>query len=288
MSINPRPSYHLCPDFSISPPPNGHLTLGSILKNLDVDGVAHPLNLGSTIDIPSTEIYPRDAPDRKSRFTRTLHELRSVEGSIWAKIFGCDGLGGKLGFLSKRADDETVTVEDLQTRYFSPTEAYMKNSLELPNVALFVNVTRMKVPVYMVTGIKVAVGAKLSKAKAKTTQAYGEGAGTDFHSGTSAGGCAGYTSEGNAAGSFDGSKPFVLGFRVRKIWWKNGVRRTSDKVVGSTLEDGKCRERPSVVNGLDFMDDFTVDDTVAAAGNPSMFVNEEGWAGIEPSVWVLP
>jgi hypothetical protein len=258
------------------------------LKNLDVDGVAHPLNLGSTIDIPSAEIYPRDAPDSKSGFTRSLLELRSVEGSIWAKIFGWDGLGGKLGFLSKRADDETLTVEDLQTRYFSPTEAYMKNSLELPNVAVFVNVTRMKVPVYMVTGIKVAVGAKLSKAKTKTTQVYGEGGLTDYHSGTSAGGRAGYTSEDTTAGGFDGSKPFVLGFRVRKIWWKDGVRKTSDKVVGSTLGDGNCRERPNVVTGLDFMDDFTVDDTVATAGNLSMVVNEDGWAGIEPSVWVLP
>lgn len=162
MSVNPKPSYHLCPDFSISPPPDGHLTLGSILKNLDVDGVAHPLDLGSTIDIPNTEVYPRDAPDSKSGFTRTLHELRSVEGSFRAKIFGLDGLGGSLGFLRKRTDDETLTVEDLQTRYFSPTEEYMKKALELPNVALFVNVTRMKVPVYMVTGIKVAVGAKLS------------------------------------------------------------------------------------------------------------------------------
>jgi len=286
MSVNPKPSYHLCPDFSISPPPNGHLTLGSILKNLDVDGVAHPLNIhGSTIDIPDTEVYPRDAPDSKFGLTSTLGKLRSVEGSFWAKIFGVDGLGGSLGFLRKRTDDETLTVEDVQTRYFSPTEEYMKQSLELPNVALFVNVTKMKVPLYMVTGIKVAVGAKLTKAEAKTTQVHGEGAGTDPHSGTSAGGRASYTSEDSVAVGFDGSKPFVLGFRVRKIWWKEGIRQTSDKVVGSTLEEGKSRERPSIVTNLDFIDDFTaaVGDT---AGN--MFVDEEGGDGIEPSIWVLP
>lgn len=74
---------------------------------------------------------------------------------------------------------------------------------------------------------------------------------------------------------------------MRKIWWKEGIRQTSDKVVGSTLEDGKYRERPSIVTNLDFIDDFTADDdTAATAGN--IFVDEEGGVGIEPSIWVLP
>ena len=113
MPVNPKPSYHLYPDFSISPPPNGHLTPGSTLKNPEVDGVAHSLNLSLTIDIPGADVCPRDTPDSKSGFTRTLLELRSVEGSIWAKIFDWDDLGDNLGFLSKRADDETLTVEEL-------------------------------------------------------------------------------------------------------------------------------------------------------------------------------
>jgi hypothetical protein len=138
----------------------------------------------------------------------------------------------------------------------------------------------------MVTGIKVAVGAKLTKAKTKTTQVHGEVAGTDPHSGTSAGGRASYTSEDSAAVGFDGSKPFILGFRVRKIWWKEGIRQTSDKVVGSTLEEGKSRERPSIVTNLDFIDDFTAAAAGDTAGN--MFVDEEGGDGIEPSIWVLP
>jgi hypothetical protein len=286
-STSPKPSYHLCPDFSISPPPHGHLALGSILKNLDVDGVAHPLNPNSAIAIPNTEIYPRDGPDSKTGFTRTLMELRAVEGSVWAKIFSLDGLGGKLGFLRKRTDDEILTVEDLQTRYFSPTEEYMHKSLGLPNVAIFVNVTRMKVPVYMVTGLKVAVGAKLSKAKAKTTKIDGGMGVTDPHSGTSAGGSGGYTSDDADAVGFDGSKPFVLGLRVRKIWWKDGVIQTSDNVAGSILGDGEGRGEISAATAVQFVDDFSVEGAAAATPR-KVYTNEERELGIEPSDWVFP
>ncbi|KAM5344485.1 hypothetical protein ACJ41O_013021 [Fusarium nematophilum] len=285
-STSPKPSYHLCPDFSIAPPPDGHLTLGSILKNLDVDGVAHPLNLKDAIGVPDEDIFPRRTPDSKTGFTRTLKELRAVEASIWAKIFSVQGLGGSLSFLRKRADDETLTVEDMQTRYFSPDEEYMKKSLELPNVAGFVDVTSKKVPVYMVTGLKVAVGAKLSKVSAKTTKIDGQMGVTDPQGVASGGGSGGYTSEDAAAVGFDGSTPFVLGIRVRKIWWERGIRKTSDKVAGAALDDGRGRGMVSTAAGAQFVDDFRVDDAESAAAE-KVFTNEDGDLGIEPSDWVV-
>jgi hypothetical protein len=54
-----------------------------------------------------------------------LKELRSFESSIWAKIFGWDGLGAAFSFLRKREDDETLTVEKLLLRYFIPTPEYV-------------------------------------------------------------------------------------------------------------------------------------------------------------------
>lgn len=97
-STSPKPSCRLCPAFSIAPPPNGHLTLGPILESLDVDGVPHPLNLNAAIEIPEEDIFPRVGPDAKTGFTRTLKELRSIETSIWAKIFSLQGLGGTFSF----------------------------------------------------------------------------------------------------------------------------------------------------------------------------------------------
>jgi hypothetical protein len=284
MSVNPEPSYHLCPDFSISPPPDGHLTLGSIIKNLKVDGVSHPLNLNSIVDIPPAEIFPQEGPHEITKFTRTLGELRSVEGSIWAKIFGPDGPGGKLSFLRKRTDNETLTVESLLTRYFIPTEEYMKKALETPGVAIFVGVTQREVPVYLITGLKVAVGAKLSKTRTKSTHAAGEASGTDPHTGTSAGASAAYKGDGTAVAGFDGSKPFVLGFRVRKIWWRrDGVRQTSDSVAGSVLEDADDDGEPSILAGLEF-DDFAVSNDATI----KVFEEKEDSAGVEACRWIIP
>lgn len=286
-STSPKPSYHLCPDFSIAPPPDGYLTLGSILKNLDVDGVAHPLNLNAAIEVPAEDVFPRRVPDSKTGFTRTLKELRAVETSIWAKIFSLQGLGGIFNFLYKRTDDESLTVEDIQTRYFSPGEEYMTKSLELPNVASFVSVTRKKLPVYMVTGLKVAVGAKLSKVESKTKIVKGEVGASDPHGIASGGGSVGYTSEDTSAMGFNGSTPFILGIRVRKIWWEKGVRKTSDKVAGVALDDGGVRDKVSPVAGARFLEDFLVDD-VETAPAEKIFANENDDLGIETSNWALP
>ncbi|SCV25225.1 uncharacterized protein FFB14_00118 [Fusarium fujikuroi] len=286
-NTSPKPSYHLCPDFSIAPPPDGHLTLGSVLESLDVDGVAHPLNLNAAIKIPPEHIFPRNGPDSKTGFTRTLQELRSVETSIWAKIFSLQGLGGTFNFLKKRTDDESLTVEQIQTRYFSPTEEYMTKSLELPDVAGFITVTKKEEPVYMVTGLKVAIGAKLSKVKSKTKNLKAELGASDPQGMASAGGSGGYTSEDTSAMGFDGSTPFVLGIRVRKIWWENGVRRTLDKVPGRALDNAGAHNKVGPVSGAKFVEDFLVDDGETPTLG-KVFGNEIDGLGIEPSNWVLP
>ncbi|KAJ4141760.1 hypothetical protein NW768_000977 [Fusarium equiseti] len=286
-STSPKPSYHLCPDFSIAPPPNGHLTLGSVLESLDVDGVAHPLNLNAAIEIPEEEIFPRDGPDSKTGFTRTLKELRSVETSIWAKIFSLHGLGGSFSFLSKRTDDESLTVDEIQTRYFSPSQEYMTRSLELPNVASYVTVARKKLPVYLVTGLKVAIGAKLSQVESKTKDVKAEMGASDPQGIASAGARGGYGSENTSTMGFDGSTPFVVGIRVRKIWWENGVRKTSDKVVGAALDDRGAQGKGSLVSGARFVEDFLVDDVEETPAG-KLFANDTDDLGIEESNWVLP
>ncbi|KAF5702069.1 major facilitator superfamily transporter [Fusarium mundagurra] len=286
-STSPKPSYHLCPDFSIATPPDGHLTLGSILLSLDVDGVAHPLNLNAAIGIPPEHIFPRNGPDSKTGFTRTLKELRSVEASIWAKIFSLQGLGGTFNFLNKRTDDESLTVEEIQTRYFSPTEEYMTKSLELPDVAGFVTATQKEDPVYMVTGLKVAIGAKLSKVESKTKNLKAEIGASDPQGMVSAGGSGGYASEDTSAMGFDGSTPFVLGIRVRKIWWEKGVRKTSDKVPGRALDNDRAHDKASPVSGARFVEDFLVDDDETPTAE-KIFANEIDGLGIEPSNWALP
>ncbi|KAH8736868.1 hypothetical protein BGZ61DRAFT_470375 [Ilyonectria robusta] len=75
-SFSPQPSFHLCPDFSIAPPPNGQLELGSVLRGLDFDSVFTPLDIGGTIKVPDSQLKPLDKPSEKAGFSRSLKELR--------------------------------------------------------------------------------------------------------------------------------------------------------------------------------------------------------------------
>lgn len=152
-SIGPKPSFYLCPDFSIAPPPHGHLQLGSVLRAVDIDGVLTPLDIGATSAVRESQLLPRDKPAEKTGFSRSLKELRSLEGSVWAKVFGWDGLGAAFSFLRRRENDKPLTVEKLLVRYFVPTPEYVKQTLEVDSVAFYVKNTKFKKPVYLITGL---------------------------------------------------------------------------------------------------------------------------------------
>ncbi|KAJ4310140.1 hypothetical protein N0V84_011133 [Fusarium piperis] len=237
-TFSPQPSFHLCPDFNIPPPPDGHLELGSVLRCITLNGVLSPLDCGDTVEIPTSQPIFRS---EKTGFSRTLKELRGIEGSIWAKIFGSDGLGAMFSFLRKRENDEFLTVQKLLVQYFIPTPEYMKQALEIDNVAFHINNTERKKPVYFVTGLMWTEGAKLSKVLSKKRQVSSQAAATDPHSTTTAGATASYENEESLTSSFDGSTPFILGIRVRKIWWdKGGVRQEEEDIVGATLGNSKA------------------------------------------------
>ena len=281
-SVSPKPSFHLCPDFSISPPPEGHLQLGSVLRSLDLDGVLTPLDIGATVPVPEDQLWPRDKPQEKTGFSRSLRELRSFEGSIWASLFGWDGLGAAFSFLRRRDNDETLTVDKLLVRYFIPTLAYVKQALEVDGVAFHLRNTKRKKPVYLVTGLMWVEGAQLSKVQSRKNKLSGQAAATDPHSGMTGGAGGAYEGEDSLGASFDGSMPFVLGIRLRKIWWdKEGARHDAHDVVGATLGDSRRRVL-DVLDGLQYADDDEVD------GASEQTVVVEAQLGEEdPVTWVL-
>jgi hypothetical protein len=287
VSVNPTASYHLCLDFSTAPPDNGPLKLGSILKNLDIDGLA-PINENSHIKVEEEVCWPRNGPDVKKGLKFSMDDLKTTDFGIWAKVFGAEGLGGKLGWLSKWSADEELTIKALNTRYFNPTDEYMTKVLESAEVAARLKVTKKKLPLYMITGLKWVEGASLSKKKATSTSVTLEGGATDPHSGTSAGGKASYTSEETASASFQESTDFVLGYRLRKISWKRGSMQISDKVAGRVLDGGSKTATSEVLDGINYVDEFAEEknmDEAIAAGRV-LVIKENGSIGA--SVWVLP
>ncbi|KAI0101529.1 hypothetical protein GGR51DRAFT_530051 [Nemania sp. FL0031] len=266
------PSFHVCPDFHIEPPPYGHLNLGSILSGLDAGSVRAPLNRRSVIPVMDTYKYPKSGPYRKDGWSLSLSQLQSIEGGIWARIFTSKGAGAGLEFHQAPSGEDILTVEHTFVQYFFPTEEYMKRSLEIDGVDCFVSVSRKKLPLYMVTGLMWAVGANWSHVSRKERTFKGE---------------AGYGGEDSLSTTFGRSKPLLLGIRVRKIWWdKSRKTKKNDDVVGRTCRSNQIRSE-QLNDGLIWQDDFTVDENAEPSVLDKVIVDESKLMSEDPIVWVL-
>lgn len=200
-------TYFIAPNFDIHPPPDGPIRLGHIIPAPD-DPTLDPINYRDYVSAP--DVSPVSI---KEGFSSTIKKLLSGELGFWAQVAGCVGLNMSIG-LDKSADHE-ITIEKLETISFSPTRQYVESVLKLPEVEDYVTASKYKVPVYMVTGLKIARGASLRK-----------GSEHSFH-GTAAlempvdtarvGPEARFSRTNVDQQSFERSSDFILAFRVQRI-----------------------------------------------------------------------
>jgi hypothetical protein len=182
-----------------------------------------------------------------------------------------------------------LTIDALKTRYFNPDNEYMAIVLASREVAARLKVTKKKLPIYMITGLKWVEWAFLTKRAGRTHGLTAEGGGVDPNTGIAGGGTGNLRDEETAEASFKESSDFILGYRVRKMSWNVwGKQQIDDKVAGAVLEDGY--EKPAVLAGVDYVDDYigenaeNIDDAVASG---KAIVDADGENG-ELFVWILP
>jgi hypothetical protein len=133
----------------------------------------------------------------------------------------------------------------------------------------------------MITGLMWTEGAKLSKLRSKTRKLCGEIKITDPNSQAIPGTAGEYDTENIIASSFDGSTPFILGIRVRKIWWdKTRIRHDAHDTVGAALGDRKGPEM-TVLEGLRFIDDEVDAET-------EHVLEEVDEIESDPVIWMMP
>ncbi|KAF0323682.1 major facilitator superfamily mfs-1 [Colletotrichum asianum] len=284
-STNPTPSYHLCPDFGIAPPPNGHLQLGSMLSGLDIDGVSSPLDFNATKIVPESELLPRNSPQVLKGFSRSLGDLRGLRGSMWARLFGnmSSFAGATASFLKSRDHDEILTIDKVFIRYFIPSKEYMKQALEIDGVDFYIKDTRMRESIYMVTGLMWAEGARLSKVSPRASRPSAQLAMAGLNTDSTETNRTAAVEE-RFATSFDGLSPFLLGLRVRRIWWdKSRVRHDALETVGATLGNQNPTEEIAI-DGMCFADD----ESDIFNGNGLTAVQETLLGEPGSFIWVLP
>ncbi|PON24830.1 hypothetical protein TGAM01_v206338 [Trichoderma gamsii] len=208
----PQPYFHLCPDLNIPPPPNGQLKLGTILRDVSIGNVIFPLDGGKPIEAPDSQLRPFQVASKMGGFIRSLEELG--EGNMWEAIANSEVVSqySRPNYHVNR--HKILAVDKLLVRYFIPTPDYIDKALEIDGVAHYIESTQRKRPVYMITGLMWTDGATKLVNK-----------------------------RGADGFDRDSSSPFIVGIRVRKIWWrKNGTRYESEDELEALFDPSSAKE----------------------------------------------
>ncbi|CAG9990476.1 unnamed protein product [Clonostachys byssicola] len=163
-----KPTYHFPPNFSTPPPPHGPFHLGTVLRDFENKEQMQPLNQGEIqrVAIPSTEKYT----DHKGGFTATRKNLVRGERGLWAKFMALQGVGGEASLSTEQNDSDIYEFGSVETEFFYPTAKYISDCLNLSDVEDYLNGSRYKKPVYLVTGVKFAEGVAVRLEKKMNVQ----------------------------------------------------------------------------------------------------------------------
>ncbi|KAI8654176.1 hypothetical protein LRP88_01795 [Fusarium phalaenopsidis] len=206
-------TYHLPPNFSIGPAPHGPIQLGSILTNLrDVE----VLNSDCRVPIDEEKVFSHT----QHGFRATASHMRRGELGIWAKAVGFEGLGGELSGSRETSRECKYNFHRLDTLYFSPSPAYRHASMKELDVVEYVEATDWA-PVYLVTGLKVAVQPSVQMSTSKSFAALGE-AGVSEVTGlpVNVGPRFDFQCQDRSSEGWTTSDDFIFGIRVEKLVFK--------------------------------------------------------------------
>jgi hypothetical protein len=114
------------------------------------------------------------------------------------------------------SDDETFTFKTLETTEFIPTPSYTQTCVQVENVHRYLQITRYRRPVYIITGLTVVTGADASTLSSRT---WGGTLAVEVDGTVLRGGGPRVEGKvGNKAGTKrEGSSDFVFAFRVSKV-----------------------------------------------------------------------
>lgn len=151
-----------------------------------------------------------------------------------------------------------MSFDRIETTQFSPREDYLQKCVEAGPVRRFLEKSRYRKPIYIVTGIKTVTGAKAKTLKSKSIQgSLGlDVDGTIWSAGmVPIGGGPGIsgTSSRSKATSWEESSDFVLAYKVRKVKVSKvgKVSRDEDYKTGAMLDEyGRAGTEASVPSPL--------------------------------------
>lgn len=269
-------TYIVAPNFAMGA---DILRLGDILVNplsADLD----PLNFDCRHPIDPTNIKE---PNIVASFESSRKALLSGRFGLWTTFLAALGIpiGVDLGLFLERNSDDVIKAEKLVTNEFRATDDYVKEVIEKPDVKHYLQGRKYRVPVYMVTGIKVAKGASINR-EASTEVDAKAGASSHGNKVAKVKPLIQFVKKRSEGISFESKTDFVLAFRVRRITFVHEEPKHKLSQDGTSMMDrgGQTSRLPD----FQLEGDFSREEAEEHAENEEVqvLVEEEGDMG-----WVV-
>ncbi|KAJ4357088.1 hypothetical protein N0V85_009519, partial [Neurospora sp. IMI 360204] len=143
-------------------PPEGPIKLGNVI---------------TSIDKPEQPLYTAPLPDEsdvysseKTEVEYSKEKLREGKFSILTTFLTILGVGVDVGAQWERSTDDLYLFQRVQTTQFIPQQSYLQKCVSADPVRRYLNRSRYRKPVYIITGLKTVHGAQ---AKSHILRSYG-------------------------------------------------------------------------------------------------------------------
>jgi len=229
-------TYFLAPDFDC--PPDTAIRVGHILSS--PKDPYETLNHDELVPVPSSIAISTT----KTGFTATRSQLHSGTYGVFAQILeGAYGAGVSYSHENNR--EATFGIDELITTFIQPagkeTKEYIQKSVEVDGVREYFEGSRFRKSVYMIVGLKIAKGAKISHGLKKSKEgvldlmADGSAVGIPAQVGPKFE----HKKETGEGMKWEDEKSFVFAYRLRKITCKKGkVKEDEAFAKGAFLDAG--------------------------------------------------
>ncbi|CVK98061.1 uncharacterized protein FMAN_12179 [Fusarium mangiferae] len=200
------PTYHVAPNFSILPSPQGKLHLGTLVNNLkDYD----PINFGIHNRVPIAD--ERRTLVDKGEVDFAKRRSWGGYGRILTKVL--HAIRSKVSAQKEDYSSSVWRMDALETIEFTPPPSYYSKCLQLDDVKAFQNLNDHKDSLYLITGLKTARGATMAtmRSRHKGANAGASIQGPEGPIDLEIGGHAGAFSGADVFSSFSEPVDFVIG-----------------------------------------------------------------------------
>ncbi|KAF7548549.1 hypothetical protein G7Z17_g6987 [Cylindrodendrum hubeiense] len=150
-------------------------------------------------------------------------KMRSGKFSVLTKFLKGLGFGVDVGAEVDNRDEEMYKFDLIETTQFAPKPEYLQKCVESDTVRRYLQISRYRRPVYVITGLKVVTGASANTLRSRTVGGTlaAEVDNSVWSGGiVPLGGRVGLEGKVGSEGktSWEGSSDFVFAFRVRKVF----------------------------------------------------------------------